>query len=143
MGNDRSWKRPVRRTASGDNKMLAEWFWTDRWMGSSAFLLPIEPRGLYREMLTQAWRRGAKLPNDHEKIRRAVGVTEAEWTRCWPLIARFWRIDGECLINDTQSEVYGDAQARAQRAHKRGVAGAQASAQVRAQAAREHSGREA
>jgi uncharacterized protein YdaU (DUF1376 family) len=74
--------------------MLAEWFWTDRWMGSSAFLIAIEPRGLYREMLTQAWRRGAKLPNDHEQIRRAVGATEAEWSRCWPLIERFWRVEG-------------------------------------------------
>ena len=32
--------------------LRAEWFWTDRWMGSSAFLLPMEARGLYREMLT-------------------------------------------------------------------------------------------
>ena len=31
---------------------------------TSGFLLPMEARGLYREMLTQAWMRGARLPND-------------------------------------------------------------------------------
>ena len=48
-------KRPPR------DKLLAEWFWTDRWQGSSGFLLPLEARGLYREMLTQAWQRGGRL----------------------------------------------------------------------------------
>lgn len=80
------------------DKMLGEWFWTDRWMGSSAFLLPLEPRGLYREMLTQAWRRGAQLPDDYEAIRRAVGCTLAEWNRCWPKIERYWRIESGELI---------------------------------------------
>lgn len=91
------------------NKLLAEWFWSDRWMGSSAFLLPLEERGLYREMLTQAWRRGARLPKDHESIRRAVGATEAEWTRCWPKVEPYWRVDGDSIVNDTQLEVYAKA----------------------------------
>lgn len=127
-------KRSKRTTASSENKMLAEWFWTDRWMGSSAFLLPLEQRGLYREMLTQAWRRGARLPNDHEQIRRAIGATEAEWARCWLAIQRFWKVDGDYLVNETQLQVYRDAHARAQAAHKRGVSGARARAQARAQA---------
>src|SRR4029079_19588351 len=88
------------------SKLLAEWFWTDRWMGSSAFLLPLEPRGLYREMLTQAWRRQARLPNNHISIQRAVGCTADEWTRCWPLIEHYWRLDGHYLVNDTQLEIY-------------------------------------
>jgi uncharacterized protein YdaU (DUF1376 family) len=117
-------------SGSGGDKMLAEWFWTDRWMGSSAFLLPIEPRGLYREMLTQAWRRQARLPNDHEQIRRATGVTENEWARCWPLIEPYWIIDGTFLINQTQVAVYREAQARAENAHKRGVSGGRARAQA-------------
>src|SRR3954467_10029089 len=77
------WPPEMARKSSQD-KLLGEWFWTDRWMGSSAFLLPMEPRGVYREMLTQAWRRGARLPNDHETIRRAIGCTDSEWKRCWP-----------------------------------------------------------
>lgn len=115
-------------------KLLAEWFWVDRWMGSNAFLLPIEPRGLYREMLSQAWRREARLPNDHEAIRRAVGCTAAEWRRCWPKIRSNWRVDGESLVNDTQLAVYAEAVAGQLRASQRGKKGAQARAQALAQA---------
>lgn len=92
-----------------DPKMFAEWFWIDRWMGSSAFLLPMEARGLYREMLSQAWRRGAALPNDPDAIRRAVGCSEKEWRRSWPTVAAFWRVDGDALVNDTQREIYAEA----------------------------------
>lgn len=113
------------KQVSGD-KLLAEWFWVDRWMGSSAFLLPIDARGLYREMLSQAWRRGARLPNDHETIRRAVGVTMKEWSRTWPAVERFWRVDGQYLVNDTQLEVYAEAKARQDKSVSRAQAGAQA-----------------
>jgi uncharacterized protein YdaU (DUF1376 family) len=107
-------------------KLLAEWFWIDRWMGSSAFLLPMEARGLYREMLSQAWRRGAQLPNNHEEIRRATGATQSEWKRNWPKIERFWTVRGALLINDTQEAVYLDAKARQDRAQARAQAAAQA-----------------
>ena len=73
-----------------DVKLLAEWFWTDRWIGSSAFLLPLEMRGLYREMLTQAWRRGARLPLSETAIKRAVGATDEEWARTWPYVTTYW-----------------------------------------------------
>lgn len=115
------------------SKLLAEWFWTDRWIGSSAFLLPIEPRGLYREMLTQAWRRGGSLPNDPIAIQRAVGCTAAEWRRCWPQIERYWRVEGDALINDTQRDVIVEAIAAHQRAVERGRKGGKASAASRAQ----------
>lgn len=107
-------------------KLLAEWFWTDRWMGSSAFLLPIEPRGLYREMMTQAWRRGARLPADHATIRRAVGCSMEEWDRCWPSIAKYWRNDGEWLVNDTQLKVWAEARLRESKASIKGKKGAAA-----------------
>jgi uncharacterized protein YdaU (DUF1376 family) len=100
-------------------KLLAEWFWVDRWVGSSAFLLPMEARGLYREMLSQAWRRGASLPNDPEAIKRAVGATDAEWRRCWPQVRRFWRVEGDTLVNDTQRAVYSEAQGISQRSAAR------------------------
>lgn len=123
------------------DKLLAEWHWTDRWMGSRGFLLPMEPRGVYREMLTQAWRRGAKLPNDHEAIRRAIGCTEKEWRRCWPVVAPFWRAAGAWLVNDTQLAIYAEALARREAASRRGRKGAarrwgpgKADAQVDAQA---------
>lgn len=86
----------------------------------------MEARGVYREMLTQAWRRGARLPNDHEAIRRAIGATVGEWRRAWPLVKKFWRQDGDGLVNDTQLEVYADAQGRAERASSRARVAAQA-----------------
>lgn len=107
-------------------------------MGSSGFLLPLEPRGLYREMLTQAWRRGARLPADHEAIRRAVGCSIAEWKRCWPAVERYWRLDGDGYVNDTQMAVYQEAQVKKDRASDRGRKGALARAQALAQAKLEH-----
>jgi len=109
-----------------DVKLLAEWFWTDRWIGSSAFLLSLEARGLYREMLTQAWRRGARLPLDAESIKRAVAATDAEFARAWPLITTYWHERDGVLINDTQVAVYTEAQLRVQTASERGVKGARA-----------------
>jgi uncharacterized protein YdaU (DUF1376 family) len=135
----------VSKGQTAHDKLLAEWFWTDRWAGSSAFLLPMEPRGVYREMLTQSWRRGARLPNDHQAICRAIGATAEEWARSWPLIAPYWRVEGGYLVNDTQLDVYNEAKARAEGASDRGRkgaaaryqqrhAGAQVSAQAPAQA---------
>lgn len=109
-----------------ETKLLAEWFLTDRWMGSSGFLLPLEARGLYREMLTQAWRRGAKLPDDPEAIRRACGATVGEWRRCWPTVRKFWEIKGDYIVNETQVEIYEEARARADRASERGASGRRA-----------------
>lgn len=74
----------------------------------------MEARGLYREMLTQAWRRGAKLPDDHETIRRAIAATEDEWQRSWPRVAPFWRSVDGWLVNDTQLEIYRECLERAE-----------------------------
>lgn len=113
------------------DKMLAEWFWTDRWQGSSGFELPIGPRGLYREMLTQAWRKGGSLPNNEETIRRICGVTEAEWNECWPSVKSFWKAEGDRLVNDTQLEVYAEALTVREGAKKRAKAASDRAAEIR------------
>lgn len=128
MANERA-KSRRRQT----DKLLAEWFWTDAWTGSRGFSLPMEPRGLYREMLTQAWRREASLPNDHEEIRRIVGCSEKEWKRCWPKITQFWIVDPGAptqIVNVTQVAVYLEAKEAAGKASKRGEAGGDASAKA-------------
>lgn len=118
----------------GPDKLLAEWFWIDRWTGSRAFSLPIAARGLYREMLTQAWRRGAQLPNNHQEIRRLTGVTAQEWKRLWPKVRQFWAVKklgrSSILINSTQVEIYAVAKERAEKAHNRAIRGAQARAEM-------------
>jgi len=100
-------------------KMLGEMFWVDRWTGSSAFLLPLEARGLYREMLSQAWRRGAQLPNDPDAVKRAVGAADAEWERTWPLVRPYWHVEGDVIYNPTQRRLYAEAQAQMERAGAR------------------------
>lgn len=91
------------------NSLAGEFFWVDRWSASTAFYLPIEARGLYREMLSQAWLRGAKLPKAPEAIRRIVGVTDAEWERSWPLVSPYWAVRGDWIVNETQLEIYADS----------------------------------
>lgn len=77
------------------DKLLAEWFWTDRWDGSSAVGLPIAARGLYREMLTQWCRLGGRLPSNLSEVQSLVRVTDAEWADTWPAVRTFWlEIDG-------------------------------------------------
>lgn len=105
--------------------LTGEFFYVDRWLTSSAFSLPIEIRGLYREMLSRAWVNGAKLPNDHEAIQRLVGASEKEWRRCWPAVAKYWRVEGAYLVNDVQREIYEKALARASRARHGGSSRAQ------------------
>lgn len=108
--------------------MHAEWFWTDRWLGSSARGLPLEPRGLYREMLTVAWRQHAQLPAEPDAIRRLVGCSIEEWDRCWPLVQPYWRNADGVLVNDTQLEVYAECLRKAVVASVRARAGGRAKA---------------
>lgn len=115
-------------------KLLAEWFWIERWDGSRAPLLTMEAQGIYRAMLSQAWRRGAVLPNNEEEIQLLIRVRPKEWKRSWPAVKPFWVPVGDTLVNETQAEIYADALGRSERAQARAQAGAQASAQARAQA---------
>lgn len=111
------------------DKLLAEWFWIERWDGSPAAGLPLLARGLYREMLTRAWRLGGWLPNDHEAIQRLVRVTAKEWAAAWPKVMGYWREaagDPTKLVNDTQLEVMEEARRRREEASEHGRKGARA-----------------
>jgi hypothetical protein len=112
-------------------RLLAEWFWTDRWERSQAALLPLEARGLYRELLSRAWARGARLPNHPPSLQRLVGASDAEWLNSWRFVEPYWHPDasGHYLVNDTQLEIYAEAQAMAERASERGRRGGIARAQ--------------
>jgi len=107
-------------------KMLAEWFWIERWEGSAAALLPMEAQGIYRAMLSHAWRRGACLPADLEEVQLLIRCRTKEWRRSWPLVAPYWKERDGVLVNETQLEVYADALEKRDRARARAQAGAQA-----------------
>lgn len=79
----------------------------------------MEARGLYREMLTQAWRRGAQLPNDPGTIRRATAASPEEWDRAWRLVAPYWQDRDGLLVNPTQVEIFTEAQAQVVRRQTR------------------------
>lgn len=86
--------------------LRGEMFWVDRWRSSAAFGLPLEARGLYRELLSLAWISGGKLPTtDTKALRRLVAAEPDEWDRAWPLIAHYW-VDG---VNAIQAGLYTDA----------------------------------
>ena len=91
------------------DKLRGEMFWTNLWHNSSGFLLPLEPRGLYREMLTRAWSLGGYLPADPETIQRLVNVSRDEWNRCWPKVKQYWKQSGSKIYNETQREVLNES----------------------------------
>lgn len=108
------------------NKLLAEWFWIERWEGSRAAMLPMEAQGIYRAMLSHAWRRGASLPIDPEEIQLLIRCRLKEWKRSWPSVKPYWKEENGMLVNATQQEVYSEALAKKERAQARAQAGAQA-----------------
>lgn len=113
------------------DKLRAEWFWTDRWVSSSAFLLPLEARGLYREMLTRAWSLGGELPADFATICRLINVSEEEWNRCWPLVSKYWKQNGSKLYNETQRAVLMDSLTLSEKRALAGARGGKAKASKR------------
>lgn len=119
------------------DKLRAEWFWVDRWDASSAALLTMEQQGVYRTMLSQAWLRGARLPNDEQAIQRAIRCSREEWERSWPAVRGYWRVDGEWLVNDTQLEVYLKTKRELEVKHEKAMKAAAAAPQVRRKRDRE------
>lgn len=77
-------------------------------------------------MLSQAWIRNCRLPSDPASLCLIVRCTRQQWAKYWPKVSRYWRKEGDELVNDTQLEVYAEAQAMRERASERGKSGAQA-----------------
>jgi len=87
------------------DKLRAEWFWVDRWTSSTGGMLPMEARGLYRELLSQAWIRGGKLPFDSEELCLIARCRQSEWKRCWPLVEPHWVVEDGSMWNETQLKI--------------------------------------
>jgi uncharacterized protein YdaU (DUF1376 family) len=103
-------------STSGNEKLRGEMLWVDAYLSSDAQLLPLEARGLHREMRTQAWVRGGHLPDAPEILRRLTGATLEEWARSWPLVEPLWeRDEGGRLFCREALESLEDARRRKRR----------------------------
>jgi uncharacterized protein YdaU (DUF1376 family) len=72
--------------------------WTDAYLGDTLHLSTLE-HGAYVLMLITAWRSGvASLPNDPDYLRRVVKMDVRQWAKHGPAILKFWRVDGDRLV---------------------------------------------
>lgn len=80
---------------SSPPKMLALWWWIDRWRKSTAFTdMTLEEQGAYRNLLDEATLRGGVLPDDERILAKASGdATRWRVVRA-AVMARFDRIEG-------------------------------------------------
>ena len=71
-------------------KMLALWWWIDRWRKSTAYTdMTLEEQGAYRNLLDEATLRGGALPNNERILAKACGDALA-WKRVRAaVLARF------------------------------------------------------
>lgn len=98
----------------GDEDILpGELRWTRNWRGSPLQMMSLAARGLYSEMLTQAWASRARLVSTgEEEIMRLVRAMPDEWAVAWPKVRHYWvaatdpRTQAEILVNRKQLEVY-------------------------------------
>jgi uncharacterized protein YdaU (DUF1376 family) len=88
--------------------------------------LAAEEHGAYMLLMFTAWRRGGRLPNDQEQLRRAARVDERRWKRVWGMIARFFTVDGDSLVQARLTKELERALARRESAAANGRASAAA-----------------
>jgi uncharacterized protein YdaU (DUF1376 family) len=83
----------TRRQIVSDNSLaMMPWFPRDFIAATRAMRLA--ERGAYRELLDYQWEMG-KLPADHERLARLLGVTIDEFEAIWPAISdKFCTVDG-------------------------------------------------
>lgn len=116
-------------------KMLAAWWWIDRWRKSTAYTdMTLEQQGAYRNLIDELWLREGVLPDDERVLARASGDPVA-----WPsmrdvVMSRFYRaIDG--WRNETHDEVFSQTkiyQSLAEQRKEAGREGGRRSAALRA-----------
>lgn len=59
-------------------------------------LLSIPEKGIYWEVRFLIAGAGGRIPDDPERIRRAIGADREEWDRCWPAVERLFPVaDGK------------------------------------------------
>ena len=89
---------------------------TSDWCGCKLQTAPLAARGLYSEMLTQAWAARGRLPvTEEDEIMRLVRAIPEEWALAWPKVRNCFvaatdpRTGAGVLVNRRQLKVYLDA----------------------------------
>ena len=93
-------------------KMLALWWWIDRWRKSTAYTdMSLEEQGAYRNLIDEATLRGGALPVDERILAKACGDA-TKWRRVREnVLERFVVVDG-VYRNETLDEVLRQSERR-------------------------------
>lgn len=96
-------------------KMLALWWWIDRWRKSTAYTdMTVEEQGAYRNLIDEATLRDGLLPNDERVLAKACGDPRI-WRRVRAVVLRYFTVTPEGLRNDTLEEVLHQSRLRAKK----------------------------
>lgn len=87
--------------------------------------LDAEAHGAYLLLLMTAWRRGGRLPADQAQLTGIARVKPKRWPQVWGLIARFFDVDGDALVQRRLTKELEMAVGRIEAASKNGKNGAQ------------------
>src|SRR6185369_1775905 len=88
--------------------------------------LTTEEHGAYFLLMLSAWRKEARLPNDHIKLARIAIIAPERWPAIWGSISQFWEEDGFWLKQKRLAAEYERAQGQMVAASERGKAAAAA-----------------
>lgn len=86
---------------SGNGLAMMPWFPRDFIAATRAMRLA--ERGAYRELLDYQWEMG-KLPSDHDRLARLLGITLDEFAELWPAIKDKFAEDAGFLVNKRLEE---------------------------------------
>ncbi len=94
-------------------RLMAMYWWIDRWRKSSAFMdMTLEEQGAYRNLLDEAHLRGGALPNDERFLAKACGDATA-WKRVQTTVMARFELRPDGWHNDTLDVVLGESVRRA------------------------------
>jgi uncharacterized protein YdaU (DUF1376 family) len=88
--------------------------------------LSAEEHGAYLLLLMAAWKRGGRLPTDSLRLQRLAMVPEKRWQRVWGMIARFFSLDGDALVQHRLNRELAKAMSRRESASANGRRSAEA-----------------
>jgi len=88
--------------------------------------LSLEENGAYSRLLFTMWSRGGRLLNDPARLARIAGCELADWQRLWPILARFFTIEGNDITQKRLTKELEKARAQKLSAAENGRRGADA-----------------